>query len=464
MDIGQVINLRPFQQRGRAAIVRGSAALFFRMGYGKTRATLAAIHDLMRDSFEVQKVLVLAPKRVATVAWPEQIKNLPIINKMKWVVVHGKKSQLIRQDAEMYIMSYSSLPWLYKEAINHPEGLPRFDLVVFDESTYVKHRSSNRWKLCNALFEHVPRKVLLAGKPMPNTLLDIWAPIYLLDKGKRLFKNYTDFRTNRFIVSGGEGMNKRYLPLTGTREWIATQLADIAVTVMESEDIQMPPYIPNFIYCTMDDGDYKQYNELVKKTLLSVEERKFTTANAGMLSGKLRQYVQGFLYMEGEPTQRFHTAKLDVLVDILEQSQGENALIAIQFKEDAAIIKTKYPDIPVINSDTPDKLIEQYLEQWNAGKLSKMVVQPDSVAHGLNIQDGGHVLIYYSLTWNLDHYEQLIARLDRVGQTKRVVVHHIVMANTIDEVILAALKRKAYTQDSVLKLLVEYRRELLNGR
>lgn len=458
------MNLRPYQERGKSNIInRPSNALFFPLGYGKTRTVLSAVHDLMWDYLTVQKVLVLAPKRVALIEWPSQLqREMP---GTQYVVVHSDKANQIRQKVQFYFMSYSSLAWYYREALNNPKGLPEFDMVVYDEGTFLKSPSSTRWKICETMFKNIKRKVLLAGKPAPNGLLDLWGQIYLLDGGERLFGSLENFRTCKFIVTGGD-VYKRYEPMRGTADWVAEQLADLVTTIRPEEKLQLPELIPVEIVCELSPSQRKKYDRLEKRDIFDGSEFKKICDNPASSLMSLRQMAQGFVYAGKEepdlPAEEVHDHKIEAVQEIYDSSAGSNILIAVQFIEDVKRLQARF-NCPAIYSKTSDSDTASYISQWNAGKLPMLAVHPASVSHGMNLQSGGNIVIWFGLPWDLDHYDQLNGRLHRSGQDKVVRVYHIIMKDTIDEVIMAVLRRKDVTQTALLSSLAEYVAKKSNG-
>lgn len=461
MDNNEIVPWRAYQLRGRDKIINSlTSALFFRMGLGKTRSVLGAVQELMWNYFTVRKVIVVAPKRVAHIAWPQQIEEwLP---EARYSVVYADKENDLSKYAEIYIVSFSTLPWLYRKMISDPGSIPKFDMVVIDESTKIKNPGTKTLELCKEMFGSIPRRVLLSGKPAPNGLLDLWAQIYFLDQGQRLFRTFEAFRTCKFIATG-EGIHKRYEPMTGTREWIAGQLADLVETVTTDDSVQLPELIENFVVCELSDWNQKTYDKLERDQLISIGDTDIVCNNPAASLMKLRQFTQGFLYDAGVTTGFSDITKLEALKEIIEGSDSANIICAVQFKEDIRRIQRWYPKTPAIYSETSDKDTLKHIQDWNAGKIPLLLVHPSSVSHGLNIQAGGNVIVWYGLPWNLDEYEQLIARLHRSGQMLNVTVHHICIRNTVDEIIMACLKKKARTQNTLLDELVGYMDKKLGG-
>lgn len=443
---------REYQKRGVEWIVsRENSAVFARMGYGKTYMALKAINALMWDHLKVQRTLVLAPKRVAHIAWPEQIKRWA--PDLKFTTVFDDKERELRKKVDVYLVSYSTLPWLYKEVLNNPKGLPRFDFVILDESTFIKHDGSNRTQIVKALLKWIPRKLLLAGKPAPNGLLDFWSQIHFLDGGARLGRTFDQYKRERFIASGS-GMHKRYSPMKGTQEWVAKALSDIAFTLTSSDELNLPKLIENDIVIQLAPSLMKRYKRLEDKSTIDFSDVTLSANSASALSMKVRQFTQGFMYDDDGVSRGIHQEKYEALKSIIENNEGDNILCPVQFIEDIKFLQRMIPGTPAIYSGTSDKDTARYLEQWNKGEIPLLLIHPASVSHGLNLQSGGHTIIWYALTWDLDHYEQVIARLLRSGQiAKSVVVHHLICKDTIDELIIQAIRRKAKVQDKTLNTM-----------
>jgi len=445
---------RAYQKRGTDWIVsKKECAIFAKMGYGKSKMALDAINSLMWDYLTVRKVIILAPKRVALYAWPEQIEKWA--PNLSYVVVHKDKEKEFRQNVNLYVISYSSLPWLYKKILAGETGFPKFDMVILDESTFIKHSSSTRTQLVKAMFRPVRRKVIMAGKPLPNGMKDLWSQIHFLDDGQRLGRTKDSFISSRFIAVGN-GTHKRYEPMVGTQDWIVKKLSDIAFTLTKSDELTLPKLIENIVKIDLPSNLVKEYNKLKKDLKIDLDDTTISATSKSALTMKVRQFTSGFIYDEDGGVHRIHDLKYDALVDVIENSEGDNILCAVQFVEDVRYLQEKFPGTPAIYSGATDDQIVKALDDWNAGKLPLMFVNPASVAYGLNLQGGGKTIVVYSLTWDFDHDAQFIARLHRSGQeSDTVVVHRFCMTGTVDENMIASLRHKDVEQETTLTKLEE---------
>jgi len=448
-------NPRDYQKRMTDFLVeRPEAGLFVEMGLGKTVTTLTAIKELMFNRYQVGRVLILAPLRVALLTWPEEIKKWDHLGELTYSVVYGEeRAKKLKANVDIHIMSYSTLPWLVRYLKKRKRLPHKFDMVIFDESTYIKNQDSIRWTICNALFYDIPRRVILTGTPSPNGLHDLWGQIFHLDRGKSLGASLGNFRRLYFLRDG-----HRYLPLRNAREKMSKQLADLVISMKAKDYLQLPGFITNKVLCKMDDKSRAQYEELEREFFVDIKEVETSAFDAASLTMKLRQFCQGFLYNDEGGVSRIHNEKLQALVDIRE-STDDNLLVAVQFHEDIERIKCEWPDVACIwsGSDTKEDLIN--IGRWNRGELPMLVAHPGSLAHGMNLQTGGHTIVWYGVTWSLEHHDQFNARLYRQGQTKRVIAHYILMHDTIDQVVMAALRRKTRTQADLMEGIKQYRKE-----
>lgn len=447
-------NPHPYQEKGRQLLLSTPRiGLFFDLGLGKTVTTLTAVNDLMFDTFEVARVLIVAPKRVALNVWPEEIAKWAHLAHLTYSVIHGpNKLEALKSPARIHIINYDGLKWLARNWMH----APRYDMLVLDESTFVKNQGSKRFAVCRAISDITPRTVLLTGKPAPNGLIDLWAQIFLLDQGKRLCANKTDF-INFYFTAKNNGTG--WVPRRGTIKEISDRIGDITLTLQAEDYLAMPKLVHNKIVCDLPHKLRKEYDTLETKFFLELEGADIMAFSAGALSMKLRQYVSGFVYDEFKTGHPVHQLRLEVVSELLESLNGAPLLICVQFIHEIEMLRSHLgADTPAIYSSSSTKEDQEMLRRWNAGELPLLIANPQSIGHGLNLQSGGHNLLWFSLTWNLDVYDQTIARLWRQGQeSDRVVNHVIVMRDTIDEPIFGALQAKARTQQELLTRLKEWR-------
>ena len=425
------------------------SALFLEMGLGKSVVVLSHIRDLILDNCEEQTVLVVAPLRVATVTWPAEIEKWDHTKGLSYHVLHGKGRTPIIPNVNIVLTNYETLPWL----IEHPQIFSRFNYVVFDESTYLKNSGSKRWKLAFAMFGACKRITLLTGTPIPNGLLDIWAPMFLLDQGQRLGRTITSYR-QQYFRQGGYG-NYTFLPLSDSTDRVIGKLKDIAKTLKAKDYLKMPKLIFNDVPVKLNDTAMKIYKKLEREFFVDIQGSEIIAFNAASLSNKLRQCVQGFLYDDDRVAKRIHRAKLDALDELMKAYPAEHFLVGVNFVEEIETLKRYFPNSEAIYGKTSAGDSARAIERWNTGQLRTLFAHPASLSHGMNLQTGGRMVVWMGPTWNLEHHQQFNARLHRQGQTKPVVVHTLVGQQTIDQRVAVALRGKDMTQEKLLKGLIQ---------
>jgi SNF2 family DNA or RNA helicase len=418
------------------------AALFLDMGLGKTVIALSAIWDLAFDFFEVSKVLVVAPLRVARDTWPAEIEKWEHLKYMTYSVVVGteeERRQALLKKALVYIINRENVDWLVSKS-----GVPfRFDMVVIDELSSFKSHTSKRFKSLLKVRPQVKRIVGLTGTPSGNGLMDLWAEFRLLDMGKRLGRYISHYREAFFEPDKrNQMMVFSYKPRPGAAKEIYQLIGDMTISMKSLDFLPMPKLIMNEVHVKLSPAERKVYDELRKKMALSIEGKEIDAANAAALSGKLLQMANGAVYDDDHKPIRIHDRKLDALEDLVEAANGKPILIAYWFKHDLARMKERL-SIREIRSSKD-------ITDWNEGKISVAAIHPASAGHGLNLQAGGSVLIWFGLTWSLELYQQTNARLWRQGQKHTVIIEHIVTEGTIDEQVMRALQSKNKTQEALI--------------
>lgn len=419
-------------------------ALFLDMGLGKTVTTLTAIRDLMYDAFEVQRVLVVAPLRVARDTWPEEIRKWDHLKDLTCSVVVGtvaERRRALQKKADIYIVNRENLAWLYQNSCLD------FDMVVLDELSSFKNAQSKRFKAMKAMRPKVKRIVGLTGTPSGNGLMDLWAEFRLLDMGERLGKYISQYRSLYFKPDKRNGMVVfSYKPLPGAEEVIYHQIADITVSMKASDYLEMPDLVSVTKAVTLSEKEKKRYDELKKSLVLELPEGEITVANAASLTMKLSQMANGAIYTDDKNVVSIHDRKLDALEDLVESANGKPVLVAYWFKHDKECIQKRMEARELKESKD--------FADWNAGKIPVALIHPASAGHGLNLQQGGSILIWFGLTWSLELYQQTNSRLWRQGQQSRtVIIQHIVARGTIDERILKALEHKDGTQAALIEAM-----------
>ncbi len=423
------------------------ALLILEMGLGKSAVSLTAILDLMFDSFDVGKVLVIAPLRVAKTVWPEERETWKHANFLRMSVMVGSAKQreaALRNPADVYVINRENVKWLvdYLEKLHRPWP---FDMVVIDELSSFKNHQSQRWKALRKVRPQIRRMVGLTGTPASNGLMDLWAETFLIDKGVRLGRFIGRYREAYFRAAGMNpytGVVYNYIPLPGAEEAIYSKISDISVSMKALDYLDMPESVTVNHYVDMEPAERDLYDAMKKELLVEVDGETIDAANAAVLSGKLLQMANGALYNADREIRVIHDRKLEMLGDLIEQANGQNVLVAYWYQHDEYLTELGYKP--------RDLKIDQDIADWNAGKIQVALISPASAGHGLNIQRGGHILIWFSLVWSLELYQQTNARLWRQGQKEVVTIHHILTWDTVDADVLDALKHKDMTQQNLI--------------
>lgn len=425
-------------------INKPKCALLVDMGLGKTIATLTAIQHLF-EQIEVRRVLIIAPLRVAKSTWPDEIEQWSHTNNLTYSIVCGsaaERSKALRQNVQLYFINRENVVWLLDEL----KGKWPFDMIVVDEASSFRDPKSKRFKALKKVAHLANRFVELTGTPAPKDLLAIWSQIYLLDQGERLGRTMTAYK-NRWFTPDYMGYNWELRP--GAKEEIEELISDLVLVLNKEDhihwnepthytyDIELPPQA------------WAQYRELEKEFILRLENAEvIEAANAAVLTGKLRQCANGAFYTDeqGNYTE-VHDAKLDALEYVAELHKNESLLVAYNFKSDKERILKRFPHAEVLTTD-PD-----VIRRWNEGKIQMLLAHPTSAGHGLNLQHGGRVACWFGDTWDLELYLQFNARLARRGQKKDVLIYHLCIKNTVDEVIMKTLETREKSQKELLNAL-----------
>ena len=428
------------------------AMLILEMGLGKSCISLTAILDLMFDSFDVGKVLVIAPLRVAKTVWPEERDTWEHANFLKMSVIVGSAKQreaAIRVPADIYVINRENVKWLVDYLEKRRLPWP-FDMVVIDELSSFKNHQSQRWKALRKVRPQIRRLVGLTGTPASNGLLDLWAEAFLVDKGVRLGRFISRYREAYFKPAGMNpytGVVYNYVPLPGAEEAIYSKISDITVSMKALDYLDMPEQVMVSHYADMDPDERELYDAMKKQLLVEVDGEEIDAANAAVLSGKLLQMANGAIYNDERKIRIIHNRKLEMLGDLIEQANGQNVLVAYWFQHDHERIREYLTDLGYKPRDLKS---DQDIADWNASNIQIGLISPASAGHGLNIQKGGHILIWFSMIWSLEMYQQTNARLWRQGQKEVVTIHHILTRDTVDGDVLNALKHKDTTQQNLI--------------
>ena len=423
------------------------AALLLSMGLGKTSTTLTALDDLLFDSFEIHKVLVIAPLRVTKV-WLDEVKKWNHLNYLRCSLVVGTEQERKRAlwaNADIYIINRENVQWLIDES-----GIQfDFDTLVVDELSSFKNFKTKRFKSLMKVRPMVKRVIGLTGTPTSNGLMDLWSEFKLLDQGKRLGRFITNYRDQYFRPDKRNGQVVfSYKPLPFAEDAIYDKISDITISMKANDYLNMPELISNHVEVEMSEKEMKVYQELKQELVITLGDEDVTASNAASLSNKLTQMANGAIYLDNHESAIIHDRKLDALEDLIEAQCDKPVLVAYWFKHDLDRIKNRLEELKV---NFKEIKTEASIEDWNKGNIEVGLIHPASAGHGLNLQEGGSTLIWFGLTWSLELYEQTNARLYRQGQKDRcVVIEHIVTKGTIDEQIIKALEEKDKSQSRLI--------------
>lgn len=424
------------------------AAVLLDMGLGKTSITLSAINNLLFDSFDVHKVLVIAPLRVARNTWSAEIEKWEHLSDLIYSVAVGTEKErmsALTSKADVYIINRENVQWMIESS-----GLPfDYDMVIVDELSSFKNHQAKRFKALMKERPKVQRIVGLTGTPSSNGLMDLFAEFKLLDMGERLGRFIGQYRTAYFKPDRMNGpIVYSYKSLPGAEEQIYKKISDITISMKATDHLNMPELVSTEYTVYLSDKEQEHYDELKRELILSLPDGEVTAANAAALSGKLTQMANGAVYSDEEDTVIIHERKLDALEDIIEAANGKSILVAYWYKHDFDRITKRLTKVGVeyqkLDSDAS-------IKKWNNGALPVALIHPASAGHGLNLQSGGSTLVWFGLTWSLELYQQTVARLWRQGQTSNTVsVLHLTAKGTIDERIMRALSLKDNTQSALI--------------
>lgn len=429
----------------------------------KTVICLTHINRLINEEFAASKFLVIAPKRVAESTWTTEAEKWDHLRGLRIARVLGTEKQRIAalsSQADVYVINRENVVWLVEYLGRHWD----FDGIVIDELSSFKSSRAKRWKALRRVAASAQYVYGLTGTPAPNGYIDLWPEIYLLDRGERLGKTLGQFRSAFFNPGAHRGhvvFEWRLKP--GAKKQIDQRLADLCLSMQKEDWIDLPERIFNTVWVNLDRSERKLYDQMQRDKILPLLNGEVTTDpnydfaivadQAAQLSGKLLQMANGAVYDENGDVVHIHDQKLDALEEIMEAAHGEPVLVFYNYKHDLARICERFPQAkPLFNS-------EEIIEAWNRGEIPMLLCHPASAGHGLNLQFGGHIIVWFGLNWSLELYQQANDRLHRMGQERGVIVHHIAARDTLDERVLAALEGKGATQQGLLDALKSYLKE-----
>lgn len=437
----------PYQEAAiRWVLDRPASGLFLGMGMGKTVVTLTAINELLFDRLEAARVLVIAPLRVARDTWAREAAKWDHLRRLRVSVVLGdarERLAALERPAEVYVINRENVPWLCETLFDWP-----FDMVVIDELSSFKSVQAKRFKALRKVRGRIRRIVGLTGTPAPNGLIDLWPQIYLLDRGERLGKTVGAYRARYFTPDRANGhIVYSYRLLPGADEAIQARIADVCMSLRKEDYLSLPGQLYETVEITPPPALLKQYGQFERDRIMEAMDGdgEIVALNAAALTGKLLQFANGAIYDDNGNSHIIHNLKLDALEDLIEAANGEPVLVFYAFKHDRDRIMRRVSCRELVTSEA--------IDAWNRKEIPVAIAHPASVGHGLNLQEGGHIIIWFGLTWSLELYQQANERLNRPGQTHVCRIYHLVLKGTHDERVLAALERKDTSQRALIDAL-----------
>lgn len=439
-------------------IEKPATGLFLDMGLGKTIITLTAVSALLHDYFDVHKVLVIAPKRVAEDTWGRETLKWQHTKHLKVSKVLGTakiRLEALEAEADLYVINRENVDWLVK---HYGKDWP-FDMVVIDELSSFKSAAAKRFKQLRKVRPLIDRIVGLTGTPAPNSLIDLWPQLYLLDRGDRLGTTITGYR-NEYFNPGRRDPSKfivySWELKDGAEEIIHEKISDICISMKAKDYLELPERFDNKILVQLNAKERETYKRLERDKVLEYENQDVIANSAAGLMGKLLQLSNGEVYDDEGETVHIHDRKLDALGEIIEEAQGQPILLFYSYKHDRDRIRKEFKVAEELDADDS-------IERWNKGEIPLLVAHPASAGHGLNLQDGGHIIVWFGLTWSLELYQQANARLDRQGQKESVIVHHLLVEDSVDEHVYAVLQGKEEGQNALLEAVKARIGEIAEG-
>src|SRR5690554_2760415 len=441
---------------------KSKIALILDMGLGKTVCTLTALNDLMYDSFEVNKVLVIAPLRVADMTWPDEVEKWDHLKNLRISKIIGTAKQrleALERRADIYIINRENTKWLIDYYLSKTKKWP-FDTIVIDESSSFKNHQSKRFKALKKAAAVSKRVIELTGTPAPNSLMDLWAQIYLLDQGERLESSITRFRNKYFNPDKrNQVVVFSYKPKPGAEKEIYNRISDITVSLKAEDHLKMPERIDNFIKLKMPRNVRAIYEEMERNYLVSIDEETITATSAGVVANKLLQMANGAAYDENRKVIHIHDLKLEALEEIIKENEGKPIMVLYNYQHDYDRLMKRLKEYK------PKTLTSKImLNKWNRGEIRILLAHPASMGHGLNLQAGGNIIVWFGLTYSLENYLQANARLYRQGQKDTVIINHLIVEDTEDENAINRLTQKRMNQDELIEAVKAKIRKAKGGK
>lgn len=436
-------------------IAQPEVGLFLDMGLGKTVITLTAVNDLLYNRFLVSKVLVIAPKKVAEGTWIQEKNKWDHLKHLRVSSCIGSLNKRIRglsASADIYVINRENVSWL----VDYYKNDWPFDCVVIDELSSFKSAKAKRFRDLKAIRPRLQRIIGLTGTPAPNGLEDLWAQVYLLDRGQRLYPKIGQYRSRYFDSYQVDAVGARkYTAKAGAQEAISAALSDLCISMQAKDYLELPDMIINPISVILDSKAQKAYKEMEKQMILELPEGEVTATNGAALSNKLLQLCNGAVYDMDRGVHHVHDCKLEALQEVIESLQGQPVLLFYSFQHDRDRILELYPKARELKT-------VQDQEDWNNRKIEILLAHPASAAYGLNLQDGGNHMIWFGLNWSLELYQQAVKRLHRQGQQQKVIVHQLLVKGGRDEDVAMALECKGDVQQDLMDSLKARIQEVRN--
>ena len=451
-------NPHTYQTRLKDFIIANRYAfLTVDMGLGKTVTTLTAVRELLEDYLEASRVLVIAPKSVAENTWTSECAKWDHLAHLRVSVVMGderRRLKALAAPADIYVINRDNVDWLVKASSGW-----QFDTVIIDESSSFKNPSARRFKALRKVRPQIRRMVLLTGTPSPNGHMDLWAQLWLIDMGQRLGRTLTSYRTKYFKPGRSNGhVVYDWILRPGAGDEISRQIQDVTVSLKAEDWLEVPDLIETDVRIALSPAESKAYRDFERDQLMSLDGKDIEALTAAALANKLLQFTGGAMYDTEHGWHEVGDAKLRALEDIIEAAGDEPVLVFYQFKHELARLQERFKALqPVTFSGEPETL-----KAWNDGRIRLLLCQPASVQYGLNMQSGGHIIVWYTPTWNLEQYQQANARLHRQGQTRPVLCYRLIAEGTIDDRVVSAVGGKNAAQEALLALIREIHAEKTN--
>ncbi len=432
------MKLHAYQEYAKTWIVEHSyCGLLLDMGLGKTLTTLAAIDEIQNIFSEDHKILIVAPKKVAEETWSAEMEKWHFgFTYSKVLGSERKRVEALKTEADIYLINRENVVWL----VEYYKTRWPFTFVVIDELSSFKSSKSKRFRALRKIRPKVQRLVGLTGTPAPNSLIDLWPQIYLMDRGERLETSQTRFKDKYFVPDKRKGpVVYSWALRPGAEDDIYQKIDDICISMKAKDYLNLPERTDNIVPVRL--SNMKVYKQLEADLVLEYRDKEITASNSAVLANKLLQMANGAIYDDDESVVEIHDDKLEALESIIEDSQGQPILVFYQYQHDLERIKERFPQAEELTT----------VDRWSAGKIPILLCHPQSAGHGLNLQKGGHIIVWFGLTWSLEYYQQANARLDRQGQTKPVIIHHLVAEGTVDEKVIRILQSKEKNQNALLE-------------